>query len=380
VAAVVVVVALLAPAAWWWWPAAPAPTPSAAGAPPAGPASVPGTAPGGSSVLPVPGPPPGPGATAAAPPPPAFRQLLAGTVNVPVHVADVFATHHGDFLLELRDARSGRVWGDTPLQPDGGFALRAAVPAGAATPELELSWTWRDPGRHALWPVRQTVAGTEAALTFEQVDNLLVLQKSAMLRDVQAGRFRDADERLRTFEQLLDMYGAPDQPVLPGFTRDALHHKLLQEVCSAAANHRDTVGRSRVSDEMLDAERRWRKRQFAAARGTARPAVDLARALNAWARFSREAYSLQQRAWTDRAPLADPQALRIGPTHATWLREDLAAVSSQLLWLRDAPEAEALRRRLDAPQRALLQRWADGPDDTLPLSRLANLLSTLAGA
>ena len=67
------------------------------------------------------------------------------------------------------------------------------------------------------------------------------------------------------------------------------------------------------------------------------------------------------------------------PAYATWLREDLAAVSSQLLWLRDAPEAAALRRRLAPAQQALLQLWAEGADDQRPLSRLAHLLSTLAG-
>lgn len=321
------------------------------------------------------------GAPMPAPPTasPRVQQHLAGTVNVPTHGAEAYAERHGDFVLELRDAHDGRVSSHAPLPADGRFTLSASRPEADAANPLELAWTWREPGRHALWPVLQPVAGAEASLAFEQVDNLLVLQKSAMLRDVQAGRFTAADERLRAFEQLLDMYGAPDQPVLPGFTRDALHHKLLQEVCSAAAGHRDTVGRSRVSDEMLDAERRWRKRQFAAAHGTERPAVDLARALNAWARFSREAYSAQQRAWTDRAPLAEPQVLLAKPAYATWLREDLAAVSSQLLWLRDAPEAAALRRRLAPAQQALLQLWAEGADDQRPLSRLAHLLSTLAG-
>lgn len=325
----------------------------------------------------APTPTPVPAPASAAPPPAATAIALEGEVQVQRHLLKEYSELHGKFTVEARDRNRRETLGESGLREDMHFTIPVAAAAGAAR-EVELSWKWAEAHRFVLWPVIHPPASPPfQGYSFNRLDDVHQSEKSAALRDLGRGDFAGADQTLRRLEQLLDMYDRPQDTVIPGFTMGTLEFKLLQEICAAAAQYRDSVGRSQVSDEMIEREREWRKKQFAAARKTRQPAVDLARALNGWSEFSRQSYSRMQRSWPDRSALADT-ALLAEPRYERWLREDLDALVPQLRWLLDDEAADRLRRRLDAGQREVLEQAAAGRIDELGMSRLADLLSRLA--
>lgn len=304
---------------------------------------------------------------------------LDGTVTVRSLFAQDFAARRERFTIEARDPAGGQGLAESGIDADGSFRLAVRIEDEGLLP-VELTWKWTAPDVFVLWPVVHPPAEPPfQGYKFSRINDLWVQEKLAAVADVRAGNFADADQRLRRLLALLDQYGDWGQPVMPGWTRAALTYKLLQEVCAAAAEYRGAIGRSKVGDARIAVERQWRRLQFTAAQSGSEPEVELARALNSWARFSREVYSKGQQSWPDRPVLSNPGILLESADYATWLREDLLAVADQLQWLRANRPAVPALRRLTVMQKKVFSDMADGHSEVVPMSALADLLNALVG-
>lgn len=311
-------------------------------------------------------------------PPPTVEVTLSGAVQIPAQWADTYASERDNFRIEARAGRPKTTLGGSPLDAAGAFRLAVTVPADAGTAP-ELAWTWTHPGRWVLWPVVQEHATSPFdGYTFTRLDDAFDSRKGSILRDISRGQFDGANSQWLELSNVFEMFDDPAQAAIPGYAAGELSFKLLQQMCTKAHDYRSTSGRSRVSEEMIDIEREWRKRQFSAARSAGAPVPTLARALNSWGDFSREVYSRQQRRWPDRS-LSEAADSPFVETHlATMLVEDLNAVLGELRWMKGALQARGAWNGLAPGNQRAYDRIIDSDADAVSLSGLANLLTALA--
>jgi Arc/MetJ-type ribon-helix-helix transcriptional regulator len=243
--------------------------------------------------------------------------------------------------------------------------------------ELELAWKWTVPDGFVLWPViHPPSAGPFDRFAFKRLSDVYDQEKRDVLAEIGSGRFRSADDALRRLQRLLSMFDDPSSKFIPGVSMGELEYKLLQDVCTAAHKFRATQGRSKVSDDEIENERRWRKGQFAAAIRSEQPDRALVRSLNAWADFSREVYSRAQRTWPNRQ-LSESADVLEQRHYVAWLREDVESVIEQLSWLRGELGQPTLNHRLSSRRRAALDDVLSGSADQVSMSQLVDLLSAL---
>ena len=215
-----------------------------------------------------------------------------------------------------------------------------------------------------------------------------------MLEAVTSGNFGEADARLSTILQLFERLGIRDAPIDP-ITRDIRRRRFTvhQELARAAHDFRIEQGRSRIRDQQVQTERRWRGTMINTA--LEQPAAgqqirDFVRAANSWAAYARQVFSRAQRSWPNRS-LASRQTpggeefLEDG-SYATPLLEDIALIKEKLA----TPQIQALvdenanrqgqMTRLSDGQRLAVESFTvllEQDPDSVPLNRFVNLLSAL---
>jgi hypothetical protein len=303
--------------------------------------------------------------------------MLDGEVNISRLWMVEYRQHYQDYTIEARASDGTEKLGEAALSEDGRFGLDISVPTTDEVLPVELSWKWTTANRFVLWPVLHPRGGPPfGGYSFKKLDDVFHQEKQSIRADVGDGRFDVADAGLRSLERLLSMFEDPQQVVIPGFRMGELGFKLLQEICTAAHEYRETRGRSQISNEMIEIERQWRKKQFVAARRTAQSDRSLVRALNAWADFSRESYSRGQRGWSDHLVGASADALG-QPLYHTWLREDLVSVGNELRWLGEPLRASGLWSELSSTRRTAYEQAVTVDADEISMSRLVDLLTGL---
>lgn len=355
----------------WWRPQAPADGLSTSTVAAPNPGQRPGTA---SMPSRVPEPP-----AAPAPAPHQARPTEAaieGAVEVHRFYAADYERLHDTFTIEAWTLREGRSLGEATLRRDQRFTIPVSSIAGGM-PDIRLAWKRAAANPFVLWPVSppQTRSPFQP-FKFNLLDNIYVQERQAALSDVRAGDFAAGHVRLQALERLFDQYGDPQLMVIDNLAMGTLRFKLLQDICTAASQWRNQVGRSKVSDEMIRLEREWRKAQLSAAQASGQGGRSMVLALNGWAGFARQAYSRDQKAWADR-PIGSRPGAMATPESLNWLREDLDAVRSGLEWLRDSSDRYPPLERLDKPRRALMDQVIAGNATDISMSRLSALLHQL---
>jgi hypothetical protein len=308
--------------------------------------------------------------------------VLEGVIDVRPLWAPQYAQHHQKYTIQARQPGGLELLDESTPDSTGGFAVRLSASIEPA--DVELTWRWEEKHEFVLFPVTIRNQSSGRTFHFRKLHNLYDSQKSDMLDAIADGRFDVANALLYELDRVLGKFDDTGQVIVAGHTMGDLSHAILQDLCVAADKYRQVRGRSRVTDQQLGLEREWRKTQFSAALRTTRAMRSLANALNAWANFSRQAYS-RTRTWPDRAA-SDPQlfgrreavAATEEANYQTWLLEDLDSVADSLRWLQGELRATGRWNRLSAARRQALEQVLLQDPRQIRMSQLVDLLSGLA--
>ncbi len=297
-----------------------------------------------------------------------------------------YAQHYQIFEIMAYDPESGNTY-NGELDQLGNFTIFGLN----QQQQVKLSWVSNQPLRQfALWPLSYTPSpgaiSYRNCFRFKKINDIYFIEKQNILNLINEGNFSGADERLKQLEKLYEFTRGED-----GALSDKIltfKFKILQEMTVAASNFR-SLGRSRVSDDMIAREREWYKKMTLVANpvATRKRFYRVIISLNAWANFSREAYRKRLAAWPSRS--LDSGGLdmfyREKETYLEWMAEDVQFTLNRLA----QPQCDTFMEQLGLPERLDLlsegqrKAWKKRRDllakeaDKVNLNKLMNLLSAL---
>ena len=310
---------------------------------------------------------------------------MVGTVTLSHHVAE-FSERHTDYTITASASSTGEF--SASLDAQGQFRIED-VPE---KPPHTVSWGVSQPSRFVIWPLAHPRVPAREELRgfrFQRLADVFGNERRRMLEAVASGNFGDADKRLTSVLQLFERLGfrtvSNDDPVADQVRR--WRFTVHRHLADAANEFRARLGRSQITDQQVQIERKWRRTMINAALEQAAPGQslrDFARAANSWSNYARQVFSRGQQSWPDRS-LASRETgeefLRHG-SYADPLLEDIALLREKLMTsqIRMFVEENANRPGLCDGQRLAVDSFSflvEQDPESVSLNRFVNLLGTL---
>ena len=255
------------------------------------------------------------------------------------------------------------------LAPDGRFEIDLLEDRGTS-----VSWIARRPTAFVIWPLELEASDGEVLrFCVRRLNDVLVAQRNEMERLVLEGNYEGANREL---ERVLGLVSGETSDV------SRWRYTLHRDLSTAASQYRPSV-QYLLDDARLRREREWHRGAIVNSLGPR----TLARAANAWAGFSREAFRPGRRHWPDCSLTSCTAGLLRSSDddidYRGWLREDLQLLVEKLD--SDAVRQLAARevngcRSEDAKNSelaTLLARVLEDGEERASLSGIAHLLTEL---
>ena len=312
-------------------------------------------------------------------------RTLFGSVTLSHHVAE-FIERYTDYTITASASSTGEF--SVSLDIQGQFRIEG-VPE---EPPHTVSWGISQPSNFVIWPLDhpRVPAGEELrGFRFHRLDDVFNNEQRRMLEDVASGKFGDADKRLTSVLQLFERLGfrtvENNNPIADQVRR--WRFTVHRELADAANEFRALLGRSQITDQQVQIERKWRRMMINSALEQAAPGQslrDFARAANSWSNYARQVFSRRQRSWPDRS-LASRETgeefLRHG-SYAGPLLEDIALIREKLITpqIRMMVEENTNWPRLPDGQRLAVASFSSlvkQDPDSVSLNQFVNLLNAL---
>ena len=191
------------------------------------------------------------------PDPPVAVATLVGTVALSHHAVE-FSERHTDYSITASANSTGEF--SARLDAQGQFRI-VSVPQ---APPHTVSWGVSRPSEFVIWPLAHpsVPAGEELrGFRFQRLSDVLVNEQRRMFEAVTSGNFDEADERFSTILQLFERLGvrnaSTDDPIANRIRR--WRFTVHRDLAAAAAEFRTTLGRSNITDQQVQTERKWRR-------------------------------------------------------------------------------------------------------------------------